>query len=50
MVKEESANNRRTLLIAKGVTKRGQTQSYVAAGLPGWLLGCFENEEVSSSA
>ncbi|KAG2265602.1 hypothetical protein Bca52824_072681 [Brassica carinata] len=49
VVKEERANNRGALLITKGVTKGGQTQSYVAAGPPGWLLGCFENEEVSSS-
>ena len=49
LVKEDRANSRGALLIAKGVTKGGQTQSYVAAGPPAWLLGCFENEEVSSS-
>ncbi|KAF3577525.1 hypothetical protein DY000_02033214 [Brassica cretica] len=50
LVKEDRANNRGALLIAKGVTKGGQTQSYVAAGPPAWLLDCFENEEILSSA
>ena len=49
LVKEARANNRGALLIAKGVTKGGPRQSYVAAGPPMWLLNCFENEEVSSS-
>ncbi|KAF3536427.1 hypothetical protein F2Q69_00020995 [Brassica cretica] len=47
---EERANNRGALLIVKGVTKGRQTQSYVVAEPSAWLLGCFENEEVSSSA
>ena len=50
LVKEERANNRGALLIVKGVTKGRQTQSYVVAEPSAWLLGCFENEEVSSSA
>lgn len=47
LVKKARANNIGPLLIAKGVTKGGQRQSYVASGPPMWLLSYFENEEVS---
>ncbi|KAF2539567.1 hypothetical protein F2Q68_00020525 [Brassica cretica] len=49
LVKEARANNIGALLIAKGVTKGGQKQSYVASGPPMWFLSYFENEEVPSS-